>query len=421
MESHVTGSIRAIRAAAAALLVALWGAAAIADEPAKPPENSARPEVGKPVQAARDLIQAKKYKDALAKLHEAEVVPNLTPYEKFVIDLTRGSAAQGAGDNDAAIGSFEAVVAANRLPPPDQLRVMGAIAGLRYQAKEYSKAIQWASRYEKEGGNDPAIHEVLTQAYYLSGDYGNAARLIKEQIETEEKADHPPTEDKLLFLASCYLKMNDTAGYTVALEKLVAYHPKKAYWADMIAHVQRKPNFSDRLELDVLRLQLATGNLAKSEQYMVMAQLSLQAGFPIEAKKTLDQGYAAGVLGKGGDVERQNRLRELANKQAAQDAQALAAGDAEATTAKDGDALVAIGYNYVLNGKAERGLALMEQGLKQGCKHPDEARLHLALAYAQAGQKPRAVQVLQGVRGNDGTADLARLWILQTNHAAPAS
>jgi hypothetical protein len=31
------------------------------------------------------------------------------------------------------------------------------------------------------------------------------------------------------------------------------------------------------------------------------------------------------------------------------------------------------------------------------------------------------VQVLQGVRGNDGTADLARLWILQTNHAAPAS
>ena len=196
MESHVTGSIRAIRAAAAALLVALWGAAAIADEqPAKPPENSARPEVGKPVQAARDLIQAKKYKDALAKLHEAEVVPNLTPYEKFVIDLTRGSAAQGAGDNEAAIGSFESVVAANRLPPPDQLRVIGAIAGLRYQAKEYSKAIQWAARYEKEGGTDPAIHEVLTQAYYLSGDYGNAARLIREQVEAEEKADHPPTED----------------------------------------------------------------------------------------------------------------------------------------------------------------------------------------------------------------------------------
>ena len=417
----MTGAIHSIRAALAVLLVALWAGAAVADEPAKPAENAARPEVGKPVQAARDLIQAKKYKDALAKLHEADAVPNLTPYEKFVIELTRGSAAQGAGDNEAAISSFEAVVAANRLPQADQQRVMGAIAGLRYQAKDYAKAIQWASRYEKEGGNDPAIHEVLTQAYYLSGDYASAARLMKEQVEAEEKTDRAPPEDKLLFLASCYLKMNDTAGYTVALEKLVAYHPKKSYWADLIAHVQRKPGFSDRLELDVLRLQLATGNLAKSEQYMVMAQLSLQAGFPLEAKKTLDQGYAAGVMGKGGDVERQNRLRELANKQAAQDAQALAGGEAEAAGAKDGDALMAIGYNYVVNGKADRGLALMEQGIKQGSRHPEEARLHLGLGYAQAGNKAKAVQVLQGVRGNDGSADLARLWVLHLNHGGAAS
>ncbi|HWY73308.1 MAG TPA: hypothetical protein VNW98_06670, partial [Burkholderiaceae bacterium] len=176
-----------------------------------------------------------------------------------------------------------------------------------------------------------------------------------------------------------------------------------------------------RLELDVLRLQLATGNLAKPEQYMVMAQLALQAGFPAEAKKIVEQGYASGVLGKGGDVERQNRLRDLASKQAALDAKSIAQGESEVANAKDGDTLVAIGYNYVLNGKVERGLALMEQGMRQGSlKHPDDAKLHLALAYAYAGQKAKAAQLLQGVRGNDGTADLARLWLLQINHGAPA-
>jgi hypothetical protein len=404
----------AIRTAIAGTCLALLAGAAIAQEPAKP-ADTVRAEVGKPIQAARDLIQAKKYRDALAKVHEAEAVPNLTAYEKFVVDLTRGSAAQGAGDNDVAVSSFESVVASGKLPAAEQLRLMAAITTLHYQAKEYPKAIAWATRYQKEGGTEPAIQQVLIQAYYLSGDNASAARLLREQIEADEKAERAPPEERLQFLASCYLKMNDNAGYSWVLEKLVTHYPKKSYWADLISRMQRKPGFSERLELDVYRLQLATGNLNKPNEFMEMAQLALQAGFPIEAKKTLDQGYAAGVLGKGTDVDRQNRLRDLANKQAAQDAAAIAQGDTEVSGAQNGDALIAIGYNLVFNGKADRGLPLMEQGLKQGpLKHPEDAKLHLALAYAHAGQKARAAQLLQTIRGNDGTADLARLWLLQT-------
>jgi hypothetical protein len=416
-----------LRAAVGAMLVAAWAIAAVAQEVPKGADttkaaDTVRPEVGKPMQAARELIQAKKYREALAKVHEAESVPNLTGYEKFVIDLTRGSAAQGAGDTDVAVSSFESVVAAGRLPPGDQLKVIEAIAQLHYQAKEYAKAITWALRFEKEGGNDPAIRQVLTQAYYLSGDYANAAKELRAEVEADEKADKTPTEDKLQFLASCYLKMNDNAGYMSVLEKLVAHYPKKSYWADLIARVQRKPGFSDRLELDVLRLQMATGNLSKPVEYMEMAQLALQAGFPTEAKKILDQGYASGTLGKGADAERQNRLRDLANRQAGQDAAAIAQGDSESNGAKEADALLAIGYNLVINGRAERGLSLMEQGLRKGgLKHPEDAKLHLALAYLQAGQKSKALQLLQTVRGNDGTADLGRLWLLYAGRVASAS
>jgi hypothetical protein len=402
---------RSIRSAITAVWLALLAAVALAQEPAKP-ADTVRAEVGKPIQAARDLIQAKKYRDALAKVREAEAVPSLTGYEKFVIDLTRGSAAQGAGDNDVAISSFESVVASGRLPPGDQLKLMVAIIDLYYQAKNYAKTITWDTRYEKEGGNDPGVHQVLIQAYYQSGEYGNAARLLRELVEADEKAERAPSEERLQFLAGCYLKMNDNNGYFWALEKLVAHYPKKSYWADLISRVARKSGFSSRLELDVYRLQLATGNFTKPAEYMEMAQLALQAGFPVEAKKVVDQGYAAGVLGKGTDVERQNRLRDLANKQAAQDTAAIAQGESE--NAKDGDALIAIGYNLVLNGKADRGLPLMEQALKQGpLKHPEDAKLHLALAYAQAGQKGRALQLLQTVRGNEGTGDLARLWLLE--------
>jgi len=414
-----TGGIRAALVGLSIVAVLGASAGAGAEEAPKPPENTVRPEVGKPIQAARDLIQAKKYKDALAKVHEAEAVPSPTPYEKFVIDLTRGSAAQGNGDNDVALSSFESVVSSSRLTGADQLRLIGAVTELHYQAKEYAKAISWASRYEKEGGSDAAIHQVLTQAYYLGGDYTSAAREIKADIEADEKADRVPTEEKLQFLASCFLKMNDNVGYAMVLEKLVAHYPKKTYWADLIYRTQRRAGFSERLSLDLFRLQLATGNLSKPAEFMEMAQLALQAGFPAEAKKVLDQGYASGVMGKGADVERQNRLRDLANRQAAQDVASMAQGDSEATSAKDGDALLAIGYNYVVNGQVDRGLALMEQGLHKGpLKHPEDAKLHLGLAYVHAGQKARAVQILQTVHGNDGTAELARLWVLQAGKAA---
>jgi hypothetical protein len=387
------------------------------DEPAKPPADTVRAEVGKPIQAARELIQAKKYKDALAKVHEAEAVPSATPYEKFVIDLTRGSAAQGAGDNDVAISSFESVVGAVRLPAADQQRLEAAIAQLYYQAKDYAKAITWASRYEKEGGTDASVHQTLVQAQYLSGDYASAAKSLKAEIEAEEKSGHTPTEDRLTFLISCYLKLNDNAGYAGVLEKLVAYYPKKTYWADLIYRTQKR--VADRLSLDLYRIQLATGNLSKGNEYMEMAELALQAGFPAEAKKVIDQGYATGQMGKGAEADREKRLRDLANKETAADAAAIAKGEIESDAAKDGDALVAIGYNLVLNGQAEKGLALMEQGLKKTpLKRPDDARLHLGIAYVQAGQKSRATQVLEGVGGKDGTAELARLWLLHIGRAS---
>ena len=129
-----------IRAALTGLLIAFLATASVAQEAAKPAEapkgDSARELVGKPIQAARELIQAKKYRDALAKVHEAEAVPNLGAYEKFVIDLTRGSAAQGAGDNETAMSSFESVVASGKLPAVDQVKVIGAIVELQYQAKD---------------------------------------------------------------------------------------------------------------------------------------------------------------------------------------------------------------------------------------------------------------------------------------------
>jgi hypothetical protein len=81
--------------------------------------------------------------------------------------------------------------------------------------------------------------------------------------------------------------------------------------------------------------------------------------------------------------------------------------------AKDGNELVKVGLNYVYEGKADKGLALIEQGIKKGgLKRPEDAKLRLGEAQIYAGQKAKGVQTLKTVQGSDGTADIARLWIL---------
>jgi hypothetical protein len=147
---------------------------------------------------------------------------------------------------------------------------------------------------------------------------------------------------------------------------------------------------------------------------MELAQLAVQDGVPAEAKVVLEKGYSAGVLGKGSEAARQNRLSDLVDKTLAESKRTRTQDLADAQASKSGDDLVRIGLEYVYEGEADKGLALVEQGIKKGgLKRPDDAKLRQGEAQLYAGKKNAAIQTLKGVKGNDGTADLARLWVLQ--------
>ena len=378
-------------------------------------QEAVRPEIGKPLKAAGDLLKAGKHKDALAKIRDADAVSNKTANEIYLLERMRGSAAAGAGDSATAIKSFEAVMASGKVPAGEQSGIAQSLAILYYNARDFGNAIKWASRYLKEGGTNPQVRTVLIQSYFQSGDFANTAKEALADIQAEEKAGRTPPEEKLQLLANAYLRQKNNGGYVATIEKLLNYYPKKSLWANIISHLQRKPGFSDRLSLDVFRLQLATGNLSATNDFMEMAQLALQSGFPAEAKKIVDEGYTSGALGKGTDIERQKRLRDLVDKRAAENKKLLesAAEVENAKSAKDGNALVILGYNLVTAGQAAKGTALMEEGIKKGgLKRPNDAKLWLGVALIQSGNKAKGVGVLKTVQGQDGVQDLANLWTI---------
>ena len=372
-------------------------------------EEAVRPEIGKPLQAAQQHLQGKRYKEALDDVRAAEAVSGRTAYENYLIESMRGSAATGVGDNETAIKAFEAVLASGKAPAATQLKIVEALAGTYYRARNYPAAIKMAIRYAHDGGSGGQMRTLLIQAYFQNGDVANAARETLADIQADTNAGRTPSEEKLLLLANCYLMQNNSTGYVNTIEKLLNYYPKKSLWADVISRLRKKSGFSDRLSFDVYRLQMATGNLHNTADYMEMAQLALQAGLPNEAKRVVDEGYGNGILGKGADVERQKRLKDLVEKRVAESRQSAGKDEAIANAAADGNALVTLGNNLG-NGK---GIALMEAGIKKGgLKRPDDAKLHLGILMLHSGQKARAVPLLKTVQGSDGTRDLANLWLL---------
>ena len=402
---------RAIAAVACAL--SLWSFAPVAGA------EGLRPEVGKPLQAAQAALKARRYAEAAAKVREADSVSNKTANETLTIERMRAAVATASGDTATAIRSYENILATGKLPGAEQTRMVQAVAGMYYQQHNYAKAAAWTQRYLKDGGTDPQMRAILVQSYYLGGDCNGVSRSLQGVLQADESAGRAPPEEQLQMLASCYQRTKDNNGYALALEKLVTYYPKKDYWVDLLSRVQRKSNFSDRLALDVYRLKLATGLMSGPGDYMEAAQMALGDDYTAEAKKIVDQGFASKVLGSGGDVERQKRLADLAAKRYAEGRNNLVKDVTAASGERDGNDLVALGFNEVGYGQTAKGIALMEQGIKKGgLRRPNDAKLHLGIAYLQAGQKQKALQVFKTVGGSDGAADLARLWSLVARHPA---
>jgi hypothetical protein len=406
-----------LRMLSALLLVAV-AVAAPAQTPTPAPAEAAkvptvRPEIGKPVQAAIELLKAKKGKDALAKIKEAEPVKDKTPYEAFIIDSVRGQAQALSGEPAAAAASLDSAANSPAAPANMKTQLIAGAAEQFYIAKDYAKSADRLKRYFQEGGKEPALRTLYVQSLYLAGDYPQATKELQADLQADIQAGKTPPEDRLQMLANIALKQQDSAGYANALEQLVAYHPKRDYWLAAIDATARRAHFPDRLTLDLMRLKLATGTLRSTGEYMEMAQLSLQAGFPAEAKQVVDQGYAAGLLGTGADAARHQRLKALAAKTLADDDRTLGQDESQAQISKDGTALVNTGFNYVLHGQSAKGLAMMEQGLKRGgLKHPEDARLHYAYALYLAHENARAAQSFKALQGSDADAALARLWVL---------
>lgn len=382
-------------------------------------QEGVRKEVGTPLTEASKLYKAGKYREALAKVRDAEGVSSRTAAENNAIEGMRVAAASGAGDADSMVKGFEALKASGKLGQAQQLNMMESIAGTYLRNKDNAKALSWAQRYFKEGGNSAGMKQVMSNAQFLSGDMSATIRDTMEEIAADERAGRAPPKDKLNLLLFAAQKKGDAGAESLATEKLLNFYPDPKLWAQILGSLPQKKGFAtDRFQLDLYRLRLATGNMREANDYMEMAQLAAQSGVPEEGKKVVDKGLAAGVLGQGAEGARHKRLADLMVKKIGENKAAVAANEKAAQEAKDGNAFITLGLENAFGGDAKKGAAQIEEGISKGSlKRPEDAKLYLGLAYFLGGDNTKAQAAWRSVKGTDGSAELARLWSIHARSA----
>jgi hypothetical protein len=382
------------------------------------PADAVRPELYKLLDPAQTkaLMDAKNYTELQNRLTQAEAIANRTPYENYILNRTKLSLATGTRDDKLLQSSLEAIIASGKLPAADAPRFTKALADSYYGSKNYAKAIELYKGIQATatGADKDAVDAALIRSYYFNNDFAQVVTLLGPQLDAQVKAGKTPSMEDLRLYGSAAIKVKDNASYQKGLEMLVAYYPNDDYWADLIKRgVFQRPGFNEANYADVLRLQFAASKQMPAENYNDLAELALKDGFPAEAKKVVDAGFATGAL----STAAHKQLRDRANKQAADDAKTIASSEAGAAKGKGGAGLVNLGWEYVNMDQFDKGIGFIEQGIaKGGLKSADEAKLRLGIAYARAGNKAKALQTFETVKAGGGLSDMAKYWIVLLNH-----
>jgi tetratricopeptide (TPR) repeat protein len=377
-----------LRSAAAAFLIgsAAVGALAIIAAPQQAAAAGVRPAVGKALNEAIAAAGSGRGSEALAKVHQAESVPSLTPSEQQAISQTKeyiaAKTGQGSGSaacrakfaNDYSAGRYADVVGGDS----DCLRKSGSFSG-----------------------NDQLI---VAQAYYLMGRY-------QECIRAARAAGGSSANELVM---SCAYKSGDSATMRAVLEDLIS-GGKTQYWTNYLTSVENTHGLKDHQTLDIYRLRFRTGTMRTQDDYMLAAELALQVGSPQEAVDIVQKGMDAKVM--SGD--RATRLLNLAKTNTARDQAGMPGLQKAADASKTGDADVKLGEELTGFGKGQDAVAAIQKGIAKGVEDKSNAQMRLGQAYLAAGQRDAAINAFNKVDKNDPAASVvAHVWALyaRTSH-----
>ena len=369
--------------------------------------------IAKTMGAAVEALKAQNWAEVHNQVAIAEADPKpKSLYDEWWIHKLKGSANAGEKKYAESAVELEKLNDSPCMSDTDKLDNYKLLTQVYYQLDDYPKVIDFGNRALAAGA--PADFALFVgQGYYLTKDFENAAKTMKDVVAKLEAQGQPPGEQNLRMIHGSCTKLGDAACVAEQGEKLVKYYPKPEYWQNVVVSMM-KPDTTDNQMLNIMRLALEVGAMTTSDQFIEMAEIALNAGLPGEAISAIEAGKAKNVFkeSRKADVE---KLLERAKLAAANDKKALARDESSAQANAQGNLDVKVGSAHLSYGDTAKAIEALTRGIaKGGVRNADEAAILLGIAHLKAGNKPEAAKAFQSVNKDPTLTHVAKLWLLNT-------
>jgi tetratricopeptide (TPR) repeat protein len=369
-------------------------------------------DVSKPMSEAQKAFTAKDWATTIAKVKVAQALPNLTDYDKYIINYFLALAYYNSGDKVSSTPYFVAAAESAAAPPEERATTLRIAIDLENQAKDFAKVITLGQQAADAGVLKGAVAAIVSFAYYSTGDYPNAKVFAQKSIDTDLADGKTPDRSAYQVLLMVQNRQKDAAGEIKTLEAMSTNYGDLEDWGYLlqfsIGYLPASKEYRAIAALYIYRLQMKVGAITAADDYTLMADLALGQRFPGEAQRVLQKGLDSGTLSQAKAAAALNK----ANAQAKADEATLPAADAAAAKSPSATGDVSVAEDYYGYGKYADAIRVAQRAIAKGGPKGGEATLLLGVAQAQLGDDAAATQNLALVKGDPALERAAKLWTL---------
>jgi tetratricopeptide (TPR) repeat protein len=415
-------------------------------------EGKVSSKIGKPLTEAQQAGQGKQWDQALLKIREADAFAEKTAFDQFKINEMYAWVYVSQKKYGQAAEIYEKMLGSGFLSAGQVDQYTKQIAQMYMQVKNNPKALEYLQRWLKAHPNDTDMTAILGQLHYQSGNLRAAMDTFADLVKGAERNGTRPKEDWLKLMYGISYKLHQNAGHAGrtdsegvpvggmggeggppggmgggengpgrpgldrrtldVVEKLVRYYPSPTYWEALLLGLKQE-RIPDPARFQLDRLMLAVGTMKSPNEFVELAQLANNFGYPGEALSALEAGFSKGILGTGPGKSSEERLKATIEKAAEADKASLPALDKKARAAATGHDDATLGEVYMGYGQYPQAIEALERGLKKGSlKKPDHAQLALGISYLRNSQMDKAKSAFKQVPEEGPLGRIADLWSL---------
>ncbi|MDX3908791.1 MAG: hypothetical protein QHC67_03135 [Sphingobium sp.] len=334
--------------------------------------------------------------------------------EKYVAASLKYQYASRRGDPQAIRRALTDMLESGAAPEA-QVPYLRYLAGYySYYLGEQNDAIAQVNYARQLGYTPVETTIILADANIKKKKQSEGLALLEQAVVQQQASGKPVPEawfDRAIALSYQSGKWADVAKWT---QQKLALYPSQGNWRSGLINFQAAPGLDPQAQLDLYRLQSATGAIASERDVQAYAALAAKSGYEAEALSVIEAARANGKLTASETVT--SALLKSISVKAKKNIAALPAQVKKAESAKDGTAAATAGDAYFSLGQFPLAVTQYRLALSKGGVDTARVNSRLGIALARSGDLPGSTTALAQATGNWAT--VANFWTVWVNQQA---